>query len=109
MVRISFDARCSMTLVDCTVQEVYKLALEIFEKIQVTSTVQIVKHSPLQKPQSMMGIVMTVREESVTNKDNGYKGKSKNKTLYGLNAEEALKVFQNHLQKELKLEVEDQQ
>lgn len=93
-VRISFGYK-SITFADTTVEEVYNLAIKIFSRAKVNATIELKNHNPLKKPSAELTLLMTVREEGSRHRNNGHKGKSKNKTLYGLSDEHAMEIFKD--------------
>ena len=96
LVRISFGYK-SITFTDTTVDEVFNLALSIFRNVKITASIELKDHSVLKKPHTSANLLMTVREEGSKFRASGNKGKSKNKTLYGISDEHAIEIFKSNL------------
>lgn len=97
LVRIEFRGGKSISFTDTTIEEVFDTAIKTFKNVVVGSEVKLVNHCPLNKPETTLSTVMSVREE-----EGILKGKSKSKQLYGLTPMEAYDLFVNNYEKHLK-------
>jgi len=88
LVRISFGYLESISFENTTVKEVFDKAIEIFSKEKLNLEFEIKDHNPTKKPETSIALVMQVREEN-----QGIKGGSKSKTLYGLTAIQAKEIL----------------
>lgn len=95
VVRISFGPKDSMTFQDTTIDELYGIAYRMFSKLKINKTIKL-KGNPFNKPTVDVSLVLSIREEKASLKAKGYKGKSRNKTMYGLTGPEAKKYFEDH-------------
>lgn len=95
LVRLQFYDK-SISFEGTDVETVLEVALNVFRNTKLKSEIKLVEHCPLTKPQGVLSVVMTIREEI-----GSVKGKSKSKTLYGLTGEEALEIFTNNYKKHL--------
>jgi len=99
-IRLSFGYK-SVTMKDTTVEEVWNIVEKIFNEIKVDFTLKVKNHCVFTKPSKAAGLLMSIREEGGRHRSNGYKGKSKNKTIYCISDEEAMKIFLNNYEKHL--------
>jgi len=100
IVRIQFGNK-SVAFQETSVTEVMDVAIKVFKNTKVTKTINIENACPLDPPRKEIGINIYVREEGGAYKKSGYKGKSKNKTIYGLKEDEALAIFLENYEKYL--------
>lgn len=100
LIRISFGFGKSISFQDTTVKEVFDCFIKVFENYKFTASFEVNNFSPLQKPSTQTALIVSVRKEGKEEgKAKGYKGESKNKTLYCINQDEAFSVFKNNYKK----------
>jgi hypothetical protein len=90
IVRIKFGSGESLSFTDATVDQVFDVAMRVFSDMVVNKTVET---TPLTKPGSPVKVILLVRDESKYKKGEGYKVKSKSKTVYGLSPKQAKDYF----------------
>ena len=87
----------------CEDKQVYKLALMMFSECKINTTIKLENHCPLSTISKSLAVTMTVRTlgnvESNGKTIRRFKGKSYNKTLYGITPAEASKYFEENYEK----------
>ena len=102
LVRIQFGTKHSMSFTDTTVEEVMDIAKKVFSDVRINKTIRLDDWCPMNAPSSQVSLVLYVRKEKGGKTNPNYRtAGSKNKTIYGLTGEEAMKMFRERFTKYL--------
>lgn len=99
IVRIQFGNSKSISFEDTTIHEVFDVMVNVFSELKLNTTLELKNHSVFTKPSTLIVSRVNVRYEGFNYKKTNHKGASKNKTLYGINQEDAYNYFKDNYEK----------